>query len=50
MRRISEQELFDHLWQIETEHMGLFGNRAKTQQITEKLLSLNTHLESTPTT
>ena len=30
IRRISEQELFDHLWQIETEHMGLFGNRGKT--------------------
>jgi hypothetical protein len=50
IRRISEQELFDHLWQIETEHMGLFGNRGKTQQITETLLSLNTHLESTSTT
>src|SRR5664279_1719167 len=50
IRHISEQELFDHLWQIETEHMGLFGNRGKTQQITEKLLSLNTHLESTSTT
>jgi hypothetical protein len=50
IHRISEQELFDHLWQIETEHMGLFGNRGKTQQVAQKLLLLNTQLESTPTT
>jgi hypothetical protein len=50
IHRISEQELFDHLWQIETEHMGLFGNRGKTQQAVRKLLLLNTQLESTPTT
>jgi len=40
--------LFDHLWEIETQHMGLFGNRGKTQQVTQKLLLLNTQLESTP--
>ena len=50
IHRISEQELFDHLWQIETEHMCLFGNRGKTQQVAQKLLLLNTQLESTPTT
>ena len=50
IHRISEQDLFDHLWQIETEHMGLFGNRGKTQQVAQKLLLLNTQLESTPTT
>ena len=50
IHRISEQELFDHLWQIETQHMGLFGNRVKTQQVTQKLLLLNTQFESTPTT
>ena len=50
IHRISEHELFDHLWQIETEHMGLFGNRGKTQQAAQKLLLLNTQLESTPTT
>jgi len=49
IRRISEQELFDHLWQIETEHMALFGNRGRTQRVTEKLLALNTELESTST-
>jgi len=48
IHRIPEQELFDHLWEIETQHMGLFGNRGKTQQVTQKLLLLNTQLESTP--
>ena len=50
IHRISEQELLDHLWQIETEHMELFGNRGKTQQVAQKLLSLNAQLDSTPTT
>jgi hypothetical protein len=50
IHRISEQELFDHLWQIETQHMGLFGNHGKTQQAVRKLLLLNTQLQSTPTT
>src|SRR3954471_20917573 len=48
--RISEQGLFDHLREIETHHMGLFGNHGRTRQVVQKLLSLNTHLESTPTT
>jgi hypothetical protein len=50
IHRVSEQELFDHLWQIETQHMGLFGDRGKTQQVTQKLLLLNAQFESTPTT
>ena len=50
IHRVSEQELFDYLWQIETQHMGLCGHRGKTQQVTRKLLLLNTQFESTPTT
>jgi hypothetical protein len=50
IHRIPEQELFDHLWQIETEQMGLSGDRTKTQQAARKLLLLNTQLESAPTT
>jgi len=49
IHRIPEQELFDHLWQIETQQMGLAGDRSKTQQAVRKLLLLNTQLESTPT-
>ena len=50
IHRIPEQELFDHLWQIEAQQMGLAGDRGKTQQAVRKLLLLNTQLESTPTT
>jgi len=49
IRHIPEKELFDHLWQIQTEHMALFGNHGKTQRVTEKLLALNTEFESTST-
>lgn len=36
----SESELFEYLWQIETEHMGLSGNRQHTQAVAHKLLML----------
>ena len=35
-----ESELFDYLWWVETEHMGLSGNRKHTQAISHKLLEL----------
>ena len=50
IHRIPEQELFDHLWQIETQQMGLAADRRKTEQAARKLLLLNTQLESMPTT
>jgi hypothetical protein len=33
--RVSEDDLFDHLWMIETEQMGLCGNRG-TQRLLPK--------------
>lgn len=39
-----ESELFDYLWQVETEHMGLSGNRKHTQTIAHKLFELSTTL------
>lgn len=36
----SEREVFDHLWRIETEHMGLFGDKQKTEAIAKMLLGL----------
>ncbi len=33
----TEKEFFDFLWSIETEHMGLPGNRELTQKIASKL-------------
>ena len=50
IHRISESDLFDYLRQIESQQMGLAGDRGKTQQAVKKLLLLNTQRESTPTT
>jgi hypothetical protein len=50
IHRISEQKLFDHLWQIEIEQMGLAGDRGKTQQAVKTLILLNAQVESTATT
>jgi len=36
----SESKLFDYLWWIETEHMGLSGNRNHTKTIAHKLYML----------
>ena len=37
----SESELFDYLWRVETEHMGLSGNRKHTQAAARKLFELS---------
>jgi len=39
-RRASAKELFDSLWWVETEHMGLRGNRQRTQMVAERLARL----------
>jgi hypothetical protein len=36
-RRASRQEIFAHLWRVETEHMGLLGNRRKTEFVANRL-------------
>jgi hypothetical protein len=40
MRRASALEVFEYLWQVEAEHMGLPGNRAHTQEIAARLVAL----------
>ena len=42
----NRNELFLHLWQIETEHMGLSGNRQQTEAIVDRLLKLRDEMES----
>lgn len=37
-------EIFDYLWGIETEHMGLSGDKKHTQTIAHKLSKLSAHL------
>lgn len=36
----TQKELFEYLWWIETEHMGLPGNRKLTETISKKLIAL----------
>jgi hypothetical protein len=44
IHRVAEHDLFNHLWQIETDRMGLYGNRNKTQDVVHRLLALNKEL------
>jgi hypothetical protein len=39
-------KLVDFLWWAETEHMGLCGNRRRTEQIAERLLRLREEIGS----
>ena len=43
---VDRAALFLHLWQIETEHMGLAGSRQHTEAIVDRLLSLRDAMES----
>ena len=40
IRREPRHRLVDHLWWTETDHMALFGNRARTEAVAERLLGL----------
>jgi hypothetical protein len=40
----TESEVFDYLWEIETEHMGLSGDKKHTQTIAHKLFKLSAPL------
>lgn len=39
-RKAKFAELFDFLWWVETEHMGLPGNREQTKRCVEQLMRL----------
>jgi hypothetical protein len=45
LRREPGHVLEDHLWRIETEHMGLCSNRQHTKQIVERLLQIAESLD-----
>lgn len=36
----TKADIFDYLWWLETEHMGLTGNRQSTEHFAERLLKL----------
>ncbi|ACY13410.1 hypothetical protein [Haliangium ochraceum] len=38
VRRSDAQEVFDFLWAIETEHMGLCGERERTHRVAKHLV------------
>ncbi len=38
--RKAKHEIFDYLWWVETEHMGLTGNRQMTEHIAARLAKL----------
>jgi len=38
-------ELSDYLWRLETEHMGLTGNRQATERFAERLLRIPREIE-----
>lgn len=42
LRQATISEIFDYLWAVETQHMGLTGDAASTQLFAEALSSLPT--------
>ena len=45
--RKTKQELCDYLWWLETEHMGLTGDRQATEHFAERLLRLAREIDKT---
>lgn len=45
IRHDSKQQLIDHLWLIETEHMELFGSRQRTESVVELLVGIRDEIE-----
>jgi hypothetical protein len=45
IHHVTEKDLFDHLWEIEAEHMGLYGDPSKTNELVQRLLSLASMFE-----
>jgi hypothetical protein len=40
IRHEPRHKVVDFLWWVETEHMGLYGNRQRTERVTDLLLQL----------
>ena len=38
--KASQAEIFAHLWRIETDYMGLAGNRPKTESVAKRLFEM----------
>jgi hypothetical protein len=46
IRHEPRHKLVEHLWLIETEYMGLFGNRQRTEATVDRLLSFRDEVET----
>jgi len=40
LKRTSSDEVFSYLWQLETEHMGLQGDKTATKKFVQTLMAL----------
>jgi len=40
IQRKTKQDIFKYLWWVETEHMGLVGNKQSTEKFTDRLLEI----------
>jgi hypothetical protein len=47
IRHEPRHRLVDHLWWVETEHMGLCGNRSRTEAVVDRLMQLREEIEAT---
>jgi hypothetical protein len=47
--RKPKHEIFDYLWWLETEHMGLTGNRQATEHFAERLAKLPSEIADAKT-
>ena len=42
-------EIFDYLWQLETDHMGLVGDRQATEKFAERLMRVSEEVDKAMT-
>jgi hypothetical protein len=45
-RHETRHTLLNHLWRVETEHMGLTGNRSHTEAIADRLVRLRDDMDA----
>ena len=48
--RRPKHEVFDYLWTLETQHMGLTGDRRATEHFAERLLRIPREIEGSSST
>jgi hypothetical protein len=48
IQRSPVSKIFDYLWWLETEHMGLAGDRQKTEHFAERLARLPEEIDPPP--